>query len=109
MLALLVLASCDGKENLPSGFELVSSDGISHFMYVDKVQYGDRVAQREAGRIVCTVYFQQEDYCDVYLWKSRDNIPNSLPIINRSEVIGVYRMRNGSAELKPLMEDNSAL
>ena len=84
----------------------MATDGISHFVCVESSQLGDRVAQREAGRIVCTVMFDQNDYCDVYYWRSREDIPTKLPIVNRQSVIGVYKLRKGKATLKPLMEDN---
>ena len=107
MAVIFVLVSCDGgKGKLPQGFELVANEGRIHFMYVAEYQLGDRVAQREAGRIVCTEIFKQGDYCEIYMWSKKEDIPKSLPIINRRTMVGFYEMKKGVVKLKPLREQN---
>lgn len=100
------LTSCDKKrEPLPTGFKLMASDGRSHFLFVEEYQIGDRVAQREAGRIVCTVFNNHGDYCEVYMWRVMSDIPKKLPIINRKTMIGKYEMKNGRVDLNPLRDN----
>lgn len=101
-----ILISCDKKrEPLPTGFQLIASDGRSHFLFVEEYQIGDRVAQREAGRIVCTVFNQHDDYCEVYMWRVKSDIPKKMPIINRKTMIGKYEMKDGRTELNPLRDN----
>lgn len=105
LFVVLFLVSCDEKmETLDEGFEWIGNEGRSHFMYVAKSHYGDKVAQREAGKIVCTHMFKHEDYCEIYMWSTREDVPTSLPIINRRTMIGKFRMKNGEMILKPLRD-----
>jgi hypothetical protein len=100
---LAILVSCDGnKTSLPEGYELIATDGRTHFVHIDEDKLEDRIVQREVGKKICTELFNHEDYCEVYMWTDRAEIPTKLPIINRRSMIGVYEMKNGNVKHKPL-------
>jgi Tfp pilus assembly protein PilP len=105
LIALLVLVGCEKKSQLPSGFELIGTDGNAHFVYVAPENYGEKVRQREAGRIICTEIFDNKDYCEVYYWKEKKDVPVKFPIVNRKTLIGLYKMKGEQITLKALTGD----
>ena len=97
------LSACEGEKGvLPDGFELVGRDGRTHFAFLSEEHLGDRIFQREAGRVVCGEIFQHQDYCEVLMWSDKKDIPKSLPVINRTKVIGVFEMKDNEVQLKAL-------
>lgn len=77
-------------------------DGRTHFVYVSEKFWGDRVEQKEAGRIICFKLYQHSDYCEVHFYSNKNDIPRKFPIINRTESIGVYEIKNGKEVFKLL-------
>ena len=47
---------------LPDGFEWISSDRQAHFLYVAERHRGEKIAQREAGKKLCTKIFPSSGY-----------------------------------------------
>jgi sarcosine oxidase delta subunit len=102
---ILVFSACEKeKGKLPEGFEWVGRDGRTHFAYVHKEYIGDKIFQREAGRIVCGEMFQHQDYCEIFMWSNRNSIPKRLPVINRKEIIGIFEMKGETLKLKALKD-----
>ena len=92
-LCLLLFAGCEDKKKLPDGFEIINSDGRSHFVYVDSSRLGDKVIQRETARRICKNIFVELDYCEVYYFDNKEDIPKKFPIMNRLRPIGTYELK----------------
>lgn len=105
-LLVIILAfftfSCEEKVQLPTGFEHVSVDGRSHFVYVSPEYMGEKVSQREAGRTICTKIYLESDYCEVYYFSKRSEVPTKFPIINRLNPIGYFEVKGGKEKFKVL-------
>jgi hypothetical protein len=100
---ILLTTSCEGdKDKLPVGFELISSDGGSHFVYVRGALLGDRISQREAGRIICNGIFNTPNYCEVYYFQNKAEVPKKFPIMNKINPFGLFEMKNGKEKFKLL-------
>lgn len=107
IVALMVLAvtACEKKVEVPPGFEVVHSNGFAFFVYVsDETAVNDRLQQRRAGKAICELN-HNDDYCDVYMWSVRDDIPKKLPILNKDTIVGLYTIRNGRADLRALWDN----
>lgn len=105
LFTILTLSSCgDDGATLPEGIEWIARDGRTHFVFVDEQYNGDKVAQRKAGKTVCTRMFKHEDYCEVYMWSKRADIPRKLPLINRKTIIGKFSMKGEDIKLKALRD-----
>jgi len=94
--------------SLPEGFEMVTSDGESHFMLVDEKHWGDRLQQRMVGAKVCSSMFKDNNYCEVYYFANKEDIPATFPIVNRLYPIGVFEMKYGHKSLKTLTGNDGA-
>ena len=106
-LTILIFSSCNKEAKLPEGFEEVSKDGRSHFLYVTGEAIGNRMDQREAGRAICKSLYKEQDYCEVYLFDNKDAIPKSFPIMNRVKSIGTYKLKDGKEEFRVLTESTN--
>ncbi len=105
LFLLVFVVSCDeGAAKIPTGYEHVSKDRRSHFIYVKPDKIGEKVNQREAGRIICTEVFQESDYCEVYYFSRKEEVPTKFPIMNRIRPIGYYEIKNGKEKFKVLTE-----
>jgi hypothetical protein len=104
LLFPIFLAACSDDSKLPDGFEHISKDGRSHFVYVHEEYLGDKLAQRMAGRIICKNMFKEEDYCEVYYFDSKEKIPTQFPIMNRIRPVGTFEIKNGKEIFKVLSE-----
>ena len=82
-------------------YEWVANDGRAHFIYVDEMHHGDKISQRQAGKVICTKMFKHSDYCEVYMWTKREDVPTKFPLINRRTIIGKYEMKKRRNEIKP--------
>lgn len=106
-LAIIFLVSCEEKKGkLPDGYELIGRDGRAHFAYVAKEHFGNKVLQREAGKTVCTEIYNHGDYCEVYMWSVKTDVPTKFPIINRTTIIGKFELKGDYMKLKPIYELN---
>ncbi len=103
-LLLLLLTSCneDLSKPLPEGFTVVSKDGNAHFVLVSQKYWGDRYTQRAVGTRICSQIYKASNYCEVYFFANKDDIPRHFPIINRTEPMGIYAMKSGKRTLKSL-------
>ncbi len=109
IIMLFVLAGCDdGPAKLPEGFEHVSRDGRSHFVYVRPDWLDDKLAQREAGRIICRKLFDEADYCEVYFFSRKSAIPTKFPIMNRLAPVGYFEIKNDKERFRVLSDKNVA-
>ena len=105
LFTVFLLISCKkDKGELPDGYEIIGKDGRAHFAYVAKKHFGNKVLQREAGKTVCTEIYNHADYCEVYMWSIKEDVPTKLPIINRSTIIGKFELKGETMKLKPLYE-----
>jgi hypothetical protein len=98
----LVAACGDNLPKLPDGFELVAADGNSYFVYIAPENIGNKRIQREAGKILCEEIVKTPEYCEVWYWSNKSEIPKKLPIINRKTIIGLYQMKGDQIKLKAL-------
>ncbi len=99
---LLTLGGCGEEPSaIPEGFERVSGQGAAHFVYVDPNFLGDRILQRAAGKAICE-QSGHYDYCEVYMWKNRDDVAEKLPIVVQGDAIGIYSQKGGKVTLKSL-------
>lgn len=103
LIMLLFLVACgDEMPSLPKGYELVSADGHSYFVYITPEALGNKSEQRLVGKTVCVDMFKTPDYCEVWFWSNREEIPKKFPIINRKSIIGMYQMKGDKVKLKAL-------
>lgn len=103
ILLLLIVTSCDEAEKpLPEGFEIVSRDMNAFFVFVKKENWGDRVQQRITGSQICHEAYKNDQYCEVYFFANRNDIPQKFPIMNRTDPMGMYAMKYGKNTLKAL-------
>ena len=94
---------------LPPGFKAIASDNHSHFILLNEEFWGDRLAQRTMGMRICDKIFNEKDYCEVYYFASRADIPEKFPIINRFNPIGLFEKKYGHIKLKTLSSDQIEL
>lgn len=107
---IMFLSSCrDDIPKLPIGFEHISKDGRSHFVYVHEEYLGERVTQRETGRTICSGIFKESDYCEVYYFAERDEVPTKFPIMNRVHPIGLYEIKSGKERFRALSERDNVI
>ncbi len=92
----------DDEFRLPKGFEKVAVDNNSYFIALDEEFWGDRIKQREVGDKICEKKYKENNYCEVYYFASRDDIPESFPILNRMNPIGIYENKYGKRKLRSL-------
>ena len=104
VLIFIFFAACKNDGKLPKGFELVSQDSSSYFLHMEKKYMGNRVKQREVGRIICKQMFKKLNYCEVYFFNDKSKIPNKFPIVNRIDPIGKYEFKSGKETFKALKE-----
>lgn len=104
LFTLVVTTSCEERNTLDEGYEWISNEGRAHFIWVGEEHLGDKVSQRNAGRIICTKMFQHGDYCEVYMWSDKEDVPKGFPLINRRTMIGKFEMKNGEVKLNPLRQ-----
>ncbi len=93
------------KEDNPDaqeGFQIISNDGNAHFLYLDEKYWGDKMKQIVVGQRLCTNVFKQKDYCEVYYFSSKTDIPTKFPILGRLNPVGVYESKYGDRRLKLL-------
>lgn len=103
LFVLLFLASCsDDMPTLPKGYELISADGNSYFVYITPEAIGNKSEQRAVGKTICVDMFKTPEYCEVWFWSNKDEIPKKFPIINRKSIIGMYQMKGDKIKLKAL-------
>lgn len=98
IVLILLLTACeddDKEEILPKGFWRISQDGNSYFVLVDKEHWGDMILQRSVGMKVCKNTYRTSNYCEVYFFSNREDVPEKFPIMNRSDPMGVYAMKYG--------------
>ena len=107
-LCLMVISCRDDMALIPAGFEHISKDRNSHFIYVHPEFLGERVKQRETGRVICKEVFKEIDYCEIYFFKNKEEVPMKFPIMNRIHPIGYYEFKNGKEKFKALTEDDLA-
>lgn len=101
-IAALLLVSCSEENKsfrLPSGFEIVSRDGNSFFVWVDEKSRGDKMLQRMTGKKICDTLINIKDYCEVYYFANKSDIPTQFPIINRVDSMGYYEKKYGAREM----------
>ncbi len=101
---LFTLSSCKQDIDLPEGMELVGNADKIHFVYAPETYKGEEINLREAGRVICTVRFQQQDYCQIYFWYNIKDVATSLPVINRASLFAIYELRDGIMNLKQTKE-----
>jgi len=103
IMVLLVLGACEENEEtvIPEGFERLGGQGPAHFVYVHKEMVGNRIMQREAGSKICKKY-EDNDYCEVYMWKDKNKVAKKLPFRGDEIPIGVFKIKNGKKDLKAL-------
>jgi hypothetical protein len=92
-LSVMTLSSCneEKKKSVPDGFEIVSSDDNFYFVLVDKEYWGDRYTQKYVGNAICKNANLENNYCEVYYFASKEDIPEEFPIINREKAMGVFK------------------
>lgn len=106
-LSVLLLVSCDEKKEvkLPPGFDLISQDGSSYFILVNRKNWGNKVEQRYVGREICNILEDDEpEYCEVYYFSELSDIPRKFPIMNRTSAMGKYEQKYGKKKVKYLPE-----
>ncbi len=101
-MCLFLLAACEDKGKLPEGYEIVNNDGASHFVYVSEEHLGDKTNQRDAARVICNDIFKQPNYCEVYFFDNKEDIPTKFPIMNRLKPIGTYEIKSGKEKFSLL-------
>jgi hypothetical protein len=103
-IALQYLSACkfDGEYKLPKGFEKVAVDSNAYFIALDEEFWGDRLKQREVGDKICEKKYKKDNYCEVYYFANKDDIPESFPIMNRINPIGIYENKYGKRKLRSL-------
>jgi hypothetical protein len=106
-LVFIVSACSDEMPSLPDGYELISADGNSYFVYIDPDKIGNKSLQREVGRTICEDIVKTPEYCEVYFWNNKEEIPKKFPIINRKSIIGLYQMKGDKVKLKALTGGDS--
>lgn len=101
----IFLFSCEEEAaKIPSGFEHISKDGKAHFIYVKPDYLGDKVQQRDAGRTICRDVFKDENYCELYYFSRREEVPTKFPIMGRIRPIGYFEMKGGKEKFKVLSD-----
>jgi hypothetical protein len=104
IFAIIILISGCKKEPvyLPVGFEHISQDGPSHFVYVHEEFLGQKLQQKDAGRIICKKIFVKEQYCEVYYFEHKQEVPLKFPITDRINPFGLFEFKNGREKFKLL-------
>lgn len=105
--ALFYLCGCSDEVEVPREFERIGGEGAMHFVYVHPEALGDKLAQRRAGQAICTKY-QNLEYCEVYMWADKSEIPTHLPIRRVLAKMGVYSIKGEKAYLRTLHKDRVA-
>ena len=90
------------KTKLQEGFEVVSQDRNSLFVYVEKEFWGDKVNQRQAGRTICNEIYKFKTYCEVWYFANKAEIPTKFPILNRVNPIGKFEVKEGKEIFRTL-------
>lgn len=102
----LLLNSCKfygfDSEDEPKGFDNISQDGASYFVYVDEKIRGDRLKQLTYGSNLCIETYKEINYCEVYYFADRKDVPKTFPIVNRIRPIGLFELKYGKRKLKML-------
>lgn len=101
---LTAIAGCKKDTDLPEGVEWIGNAGKIHFVYAPETYLSNEVELRETGKVICTVRFEQQDYCQVYFWYDRKDVPAGLPIVNRNTLFAIYELKNGIMNLKKTKE-----
>jgi hypothetical protein len=102
-LSLLLFAACEDPKKLPEGYEIVRSDNRHHFVFIsDTDLLGNKVSQRETARKICKVIFEQLDYCEVFYFKNKSDIPTQFPIMNRVNALGTYELKGQEEKFRVL-------
>lgn len=109
-LAFIFLTACEKNQEfkLPNGFEVVSRDGNSFFVWIDENTRGDKMLQRMVGKKICDSLINTKDYCEVYYFANKGDIPTKFPIINRVDSMGYYEKKYGAREMVylPVPDEN---
>jgi hypothetical protein len=98
----LFLYSCKEDKTVPAGFEIISQDRNSLFVYVEREFWGDRVNQRQVGRKICNAIYEFTTYCEVWYFANRAEVPTKFPIMNRVNPIGKFEIKEGKEVFRTL-------
>lgn len=82
-------------------YELVGSEGATHFIYVKPEHITNRTTMRAIGAAVCKEA-KSPTYCEVYIWNTKDDIKVELPVTRGDTLVAFYENKNGKANLKML-------
>lgn len=101
LLAFLSTA-CEKKIKVPDGFEIISQDRKSFFVYVEREFWGDKISQRQTGRTICNELYKYKNYCEVWYFAERSEVPTKFPIFNRLNPIGKFEIKESKEKFRTL-------
>lgn len=102
LFSAIVTTSCEKEAKVPKGFEIISQDMNSLFVYVEREYWGDKVNQRQAGRTICNDIYKLTTYCEVWYFANRAEVPTKFPILNRVNPIGKFEIKDGKEKFRTL-------